>query len=137
MMKKIFYLIILLFTCAVNLTAHVKFDPEKFKAELHQYIIISANLSEQEAACFLSLYDAMQSKQRVLHKQIRQYQKSKPTNNTIARNTIIRCDDLHIQMKRIEKEYHLKMLKVLSAVKLNEALKAARKFHRQYFRKNT
>lgn len=32
-MKKIFYLIILLFTCAVNLTAHEKFDPEKFKAE--------------------------------------------------------------------------------------------------------
>ena len=38
-------------------------------------------------------------------------------------------------MRQVERDYHLRMLKVMSAVKLKAALDAERKFHRMQFRK--
>ncbi|MDR0185013.1 hypothetical protein ETF27_05065 [Prevotella brunnea] len=134
-MKKILSALIIFFLCTLNISAHCKFDPEKFRAEIHQFIISSANLTGKEADNFFPLYDEMKAKQQKLHKQLRNYQRSTPTSNAAARNVILKIDDLNFRIKRIEKEYHDRMLKKLPAMKLNTALKAERKFYRQYFRK--
>ncbi len=126
-------IIIIAFVSAISLLAQNKFNPEKFKAELHQYIVTSANLTEKESTKLLPIYDEMISKQRTLHKQLRKLQSSTPQNNKSAKNTILEIDDLHMQIKQIEKKYHIKMLEVISAVKLNEVLKAERRFHKQSF----
>ena len=132
-MKRIL-IVIIAFVSAISLFAQHKFDPEKFKAELHQYIVSSAKLTEQECAKLLPIYDEMMTKQRAIHDQLRKLQSSNPGNNKGAKKAILEIDDLHIQMKQIEKNYHIKMLNVVSAMKLSEVLKAERHFHRKYFR---
>lgn len=134
---KRFILFITIFVCALNINAQKKFNPQKFRTELHQYIRSSASLTDDEAAKFFPIYDEMKERQRAIHKQIRQYKKCNAATESEARNAIIMTDDLNINMKQVEKEYHQKMLKVLSALKLNAVLKAERKFHRQYFKKTT
>ena len=69
-MKRIL-IVFIVFVSATNLLAQHKFNPNKFKVEIHQYIVDSANLTEQESAKLLPIYDEMISKQRVLHKQLR------------------------------------------------------------------
>ena len=36
---------IIVFISAINLSAQRKFDPNKFRMEIHQYIVTSANLT--------------------------------------------------------------------------------------------
>ena len=86
-------IIIIAFVSAISLLAQNKFNPEKFKAELHQYIVTSANLTEKESTKLLPIYDEMISKQRTLHKQLRKLQSSTPQNNKSAKNTILEIDD--------------------------------------------
>ena len=57
---------IIVFISAINLSAQRKFDPNKFRMEIHQYIVTSANLTEQESAKLLPIYDEMINKQRWL-----------------------------------------------------------------------
>lgn len=125
---------IIVFISAINLSAQRKFNPNKFRMEIHQYIVTSANLTEQESAKLLPIYDEMINKQRLLHKKLHKLQDSNLQNNAKAKNIILQIDNLHIQIKQIEKTYHLKMLRVISAIKLAEVLKAERYFHKQYFR---
>ena len=132
-MKRIL-IVFIVFVSATNLLAQHKFNPNKFKVEIHQYIVDSANLTEQESAKLLPIYDEMISKQRVLHKQLRKLQNSNLQNNKNAKSVILKIDDLLIQIKQIEKAYHLKMLRVIPAIKLGEVLKAERYYHKQYFR---
>ncbi len=132
-MKKI-TLILTIAICAITISAQCKFDPEKFKAELKHHIIATAHLTDKEAARFFPLFEEMQNKQRNIHQRIRQLQKTKPANDAKARNIIIQTDNLRIQKKQIEQQYHNKMMKLIPATKLNEALKAERRFHKQYFK---
>ena len=132
-MKRIL-IVFIVFVSATNLLAQHKFNPNKFKVEIHQYIVDSANLTEQESVKLSPIYDEMISKQRVLHKQLRKLQNSNLQNNKNAKSVILKIDDLLIQIKQIEKAYHLKMLRVIPAIKLGEVLKAERYFHKQYFR---
>ena len=86
-MKRILIFFIV-FVSATNLLAQHKFNPNKFKVEIHQYIVNSANLTEQESAKLLPIYDEMISKQRVLHKQLRKLQNSNLQNNKNAKSVI-------------------------------------------------
>ena len=51
-MKRIL-IVFIVFVSATNLLAQHKFNPNKFKVEIHQYIVDSANLTEQESAKLL------------------------------------------------------------------------------------
>ena len=55
-MKRIL-IVFIVFVSATNLLAQHKFNPNKFKVEIHQYIVDSANLTEQESAKLLPIYD--------------------------------------------------------------------------------
>ena len=54
-MKKLLFLLIAFCAYTGVADANTKFDPAKFKAELHKYIIAEAHLTRDEANIFLHL----------------------------------------------------------------------------------
>ncbi len=110
-----------------------KFDPNRYNAELQQFITREAALSPQEAAKFFPMYREMQQKQRALFQQMHRYKRIKPTDEKSCREMIKKCDDLDVQIKELQQLYHNKFLKFLPAGKVYDILKAEDKFHRQMF----
>ena len=121
--------------CTTAAMAQGKFDPKRFITELHQYVMREAGLSTQEAARLFPIYDEMLEKQRTSFDQLRAIHHTKPTNEAQARGLITKADQLEIQLKETEKAYHARMLRVISAIKLSQVLKAERRFHRLTFRR--
>ena len=89
----------------------------------------------QEAARLFPIYDEMLEKQRTSFDQLRAIHHTNPTNAEQARGLISKADQLEIQLKETEKAYHARMLRVISAIKLSQVLKAERRFHRLTFRR--
>ena len=111
-----------------------KFSPERFQAELEQYITKHACLSQKEAAKFFPIYKEMQAKQRVIYERQRQLDKVKPADEKGCETAIRQRDEYDLELKRIQQTYHNKFLTVLSASKLYDVLKAENGFHRQMLR---
>ena len=130
---------IVLAVCAllsfVQMTAQRKFDPDRFKAELHRFIKAEVRLNRQEAARLFPIYDEMMAKQRPVFDRLRSLHKAKPASDREAREMIKKADGLEIQLRQVEQRYHQEMLKVIPGRKLLEVLEAERKFHRQTFRR--
>ena len=114
--------------------ASPKFSPERFQAELEQYITKHACLSQKEAAKFFPIYKEMQAKQRVIYERQRQLDKVKPADEKGCETAIRQRDEYDLELKRIQQTYHNKFLTVLSASKLYDVLKAENGFHRQMLR---
>lgn len=139
-MKK--FTTILLLTIAIILSVAAqeqapkqkKFSPERFQAELEQYITKEACLSPQEAAQFFPIYKEMQGKQRTVFERQRQLSKVKPTDDKGCEKAIRQRDEYDLELKRIQQMYHNKFLSVLSASKLYDVIKAEDRFHRQMLR---
>ena len=112
-------------------SAQHHFDAQAFEAEKQTYIVQQAHLTRR----FVPLYKEMVAKKRKIHGQLRQLRKQSADNDRAARALIERRDNLEISLRQVERDYHLRMLKVMSAVKLKAALDAERKFHRMKFRK--
>lgn len=133
-MKRILIIWMLIMNMGVmTMQANPKFDPERYNAELQQFITREAALSPQEAAKFFPLFREMQTKQRALFQQMHRYKRIKPTDEKSCRENIKKCDELDLQIKELQQLYHNKFLKVISASKLYDVLKAEDKFHRQMF----
>ena len=122
------------------LTTHVKaqdkgkFSPEKFQAELEQFITKEACLTPQEAASFFPVYREMQKKQRAIFERQRQLGKVKPLDERECEKAIRQRDENELEQKRILQVYHDKMLSVVSASKLFDVIQAEDRFHRMKFR---
>ena len=116
-------------------SAHPPSAAQPCEAEKHPYIPQQAPLPPEETRRFVPLYKEMVAKKRKIHGQLRQLRKQSADNERAARALIERRDNLEISMRQVERDYHLRMLKVMSAVKLKAALDAERKFHRMKFRK--
>ena len=134
----------LLTTCAIVLAVSLtvvaqngkpeKFSPERFQAELEQFITKEACLSAREAAKFFPVYKEMQAKQRAIFDRQRQLGKVKPADEKGCEEAIRQRDEYDLELKRIQQSYHDKFLSVLSASKLYDVLKAEDRFHRQMLR---
>lgn len=111
-----------------------KFSPERFQAELEQYITKHACLTPKEAAKFFPIYKEMQHKQRAIFDRQRQLDKVKPADEKGCETAIRQRDEYDLELKRIQQTYHNKFLGVLSASKLYDVLKAENGFHRQMLR---
>ena len=137
MMKKLILILALSFSfhtlCAQQKGR--KFDNEKFKAELYQYLTNQASLTSQEAAAFFPLYEEMLVKQRALFVKKKKSCKTKPADEKGCRQLILNMDKLEIEMKEIQAQYHKKFLHVMPASKLYDVLKAEENFHRQAFKR--
>lgn len=108
-----------------------KFSPEKFEAELQDFITKEAHLTQQEAAAFFPVYKEMQQKQRALFNRQRQLAKNKPQGEEACRKAIEEADEIDLELKRILQEYHKRFLEIMPASKVYDILKAEERFHRR------
>lgn len=134
---KIKLIIILLMLAHISAPAQnrPKFNPQKFEAELEQYITTEACLSPQEAAEFFPLYKEMRKKQRSYFLKADQYRHIDYRDDKLCEKAIRELDDIEIQMKKIQQSYHAKFLKQLPAGKVLKIWRAEEKFHRRAFSK--
>ena len=72
--------ILLLFPLCLSAQERQKFSPEKFEADMQEFITREAALDQKEAAKFFPLLNEMHQKQRALFGQIRKASKDKPAS---------------------------------------------------------
>lgn len=114
---------------------HPPFNPAKFEADLEQFITVNACLSPSQAASFFPVYRQMMKKQRALFDEMRRLRMINPKDNEACEEAIRKQDELDIQTKQLQQEYHGRFLMMLPANKVLSIIKAEEKFHRQIFRK--
>lgn len=131
-------MILMLCTFGVANGQHRKrppFNPAKFEADLEQFITVNACLSPSQAASFFPVYRQMMKKQRALFDEMRRLRMINPKDNEACEEAIRKQDELDIQIKQLQQEYHGKFLMMLPANKVLSIIKAEEKFHRQIFKK--
>lgn len=111
-----------------------KFSPEKFQADLEQFITKEAALTPEEAARLFPVYREMGQKTRRLYQQQQQIGKSKPEGDANCREAIEQCDRLDIEMKQLQQQYHRRFMELLSPEKVYRVLRAETRFHRKALR---
>lgn len=136
-MKKI---IVILFCLSATLATFAqvgpqKFSPEKFQAELQDYIVKEAKLTPQEAAKFLPLYSEMHQKQRAVYERQRQLRQNRLTDEAAYRDAIKKGDQMDLELKKLQQCYHDKFLAVLPASKVFAVIGAENRFHRDMWKK--
>ncbi|MCM1079456.1 MAG: hypothetical protein NC344_10015 [Bacteroidales bacterium] len=134
-MNRLFYLILFLSLALTAMaTSQKQFDREAYEKEQHQFIIQKAKLTQEEANKFFAIYDEMRTKERQLFKQTHNHRNHRPKTEAECRKAIMERDKLDIQRKQQQQKYHIRMLKVLPATKVMEALHQAEKFDKMKFR---
>lgn len=131
-------MILMLCTFGVANGQHRKrppFNPAKFEADLEQFITVNACLSPSQAASFFPVYHQMMKKQRALFDEMRRLRMINPKDNEACEEAIRKQDELDIQIKQLQQEYHGRFLMMLPANKVLSIIKAEEKFHRQIFKK--
>lgn len=132
-------ILILSFFCLVcsysNAQKRPNFSPERFEAELEQFITTDACLTPEESARFFPVYREMRKKQRnILDKN--RFMRHFDFNDDKACAEVIRRNDANdIEMKRCQREYHEKFMKILPASKVFRIIRSEDKFHKRIFRK--
>lgn len=111
------------------------FNPAKFQADLESFITKEACLSPKEAAKFFPVYRQMMKKQRSLFDEMRRYRLINPKDNRACSEAIRQQDELDLQIKLLQQEYHSRFMTILSPSKVLSIIKAEEKFHREMFRK--
>ena len=111
------------------------FDPKKFEADLEQYIATNACLSPNESAKFFPIYRQMMKKMRSLFDEMRRYHHVNSNDVNACADAIRKQDEIDIEMKLLQQEYHARFMLVLPANKVLNVIKAEERFHRQAFRR--
>ena len=124
MMKRYFFLLICSLATVLTISAQrpmhpgpdpiprvlpEPFNPEKFEADLEQYIVTEACLSPREAAPVS--YTHLRAHETSLH------------------------DKRDVEMKKLQQDYHNKFMKVLPASRVFRIIQAEEKFHRKMFKR--
>ena len=135
-MKKILFCLLTFALAVTTARAHdpQKFSPEKFQADMEQYITKEAELTPEEAERFFPLYREMQQKQRKIYNQMKQARKNKPTDEASFKKAVEKRDCQEIELKQILQCYHNKFFSVLPAEKVYRVILAEDKFHRNAFK---
>ena len=134
-MKKLLCLTLcLLSLLAVKAQEQQKFSPEKFQADMEQFITQDAKLTSDEAAKFFPLLREMQKKQRVVYEKIKKECSQPPSNEEEIKKVVQKRDTYELELKTIQQTYHNKFFKVLQPSKVFDAIIAEDRFHRRAFR---
>lgn len=136
-MKRLLLILTIVFV-ALRADAQQKrhgFDAGRFQASMEQFITKEAGLTPQESSRFFPVYREYMRKYRALFDRMRCQSRIKPADEEGCRKSIQQRDDIDIQMKRLQQQYHEKFMDVLSASKVYDVLKAEDLFHRQCFKK--
>lgn len=111
------------------------FNPAKFEADMEQYITVHASLTPQEAAKFFPVYREMTKKMRTLFDAMRRNQLVNMKDDKACAETIRQQDQIDIEMKYLQQEYHSRFMMILSPSKVMRVIKAEESFHREAFKK--
>lgn len=127
-MKKILAFLFL-FTLTISTFAEApeeqrKFNPEQFMKEQEGFISREAKLTPQEAQAFFPVFREMQDKQRALFIKQKQLSRSNPQDEKAAAELIKNIDNIEMQIKKLQIQYHAKFLKILPAIKVYKCIKA-------------
>ncbi len=135
-MKKLTLFFIMLLAAVMTFAQehHKKFSPEKFQADLESYITKEAGLSPQQASDFFPVYREMQTKQRKVFDRMRQMGRIKPSTDKECKAQIRQHDDMDLELKQIQQNYHNRFFGILPASKVYDVLKAEDRFYRQSFK---
>lgn len=134
-MRKIITILLLsVATLCITAQTRRKFDPEAYRLEQRRYILANAQLTSDESTVFFALYDAMRARERQLFDKIRLNRRSRPTTDAECRQAVIDHDNTEIQLKKIQQQYHMKMLRALPPRKVMRCLLLAEKFDRDKLR---
>ena len=128
-------LVVLVGCTAVMAQGKEGFDPKRFQADMEAFIIKNARLSPKQAEKFFPLFREMQGKQRALFGEMRQNQNVDLNDADACARAIQRMDNIDVQIRKIQQEYHLKFMNVLPANVVMRILRAEDHFHRQAFRR--
>lgn len=135
MMKKLFPLFIfLLMFSTVRADEPQKFSPEKFQADLEQFISQEASLTAEEKAKFFPLYREMLQKQRAVYQQMKDLGRNKPADETGCKQAVQKRDALELELRRILQTYHNKFFSLMPASKVYDVIIAENRFHRRALR---
>lgn len=134
---------ILVFLMVVNICAvhagkpkgRPPFDPQKFQADLEQFITTDAGLKPEEAAKFFPVYRQMMKKMRMLFDEMRRYHHVNPCDEEACADAVRKQDEIDLELKRLQQEYHQRFMLMLPPSKVLSIIKAEEKFHRQAFQK--
>lgn len=119
---------------AVAQSKQQRFSPDKFRADMEQFIAKEACLTPQESAKFFPVYDEMNKKQRAIFSRKRRLSKVKPADDKGCRELIEKLDKLDVELKQIQQTYHTKFMAIIPPSKLFDVIKAEEKFHRRMLR---
>lgn len=131
-------MILMLCTFGVANGQHRKrppFNPAKFEADLwavHHSQCLSVPIP---GSFILPGLPPMMKKQRALFDEMRRLRMINPKDNEACEEAIRKQDELDIQIKQLQQEYHGRFLMMLPANKVLSIIKAEEKFHRQIFKK--
>ena len=127
---------ITLLLAVVAAAAEHDFNPRRFQADMETFIVKEADLTPAQIDKFLPLFREMQTKQRALFDEMRQYRRMADfgDDNACAR-AIHRMDNIDVQIRRIQQQYHRKFLAVLPGRVVMKILRAEDCFLRQAFRR--
>lgn len=112
-----------------------QFNPQRFEIDLEQYITAKAGLTPQEAAKFFPVYRKMNQKQRMLFDEMNFYRFVDLKDNKAAAKAVRRKDELDIEIRLLQQEYHNRFMTMLPAGKVMRILKAEEEFHREAFKR--
>lgn len=129
-MKKLI-LYIILAACSLTMNAQGKFDPERFTRDQEAFITKHAKLSQQEATAFFPLFREMQQKARPLFKKQRDLVRKNAQNDSEAMNIINEIDNIDLQLRKLQQQYHKKFCKAISPMKVQCCLRAEEIFKHQ------
>lgn len=135
-MKRILIMSFTLLLVVVAAAAEHDFNPRRFQADMETFIVKEAGLTPAQIDKFLPLFREMQTKQRALFDEMRQYRSMADfgDDNACAR-AIHRMDNIDVQIRRIQQQYHRKFLAVLPGRVVMKILRAEDRFHRRAFRR--
>ena len=131
MKKGIIIIVCLMMAISLSAQEQKKFSPEKFDADMEEYIIRKANLDQQEVAKLFPIFKEMHKKQRSIYSRMRAIGNQKPADEAGCANAIKERDKCNLELKQLEQTYHQKMLQVISASKLYDVIKAETRFYRK------
>ncbi len=134
-MKKLLCITLCLFYLTlVKAQEQQKFSPEKFQADMEQFITQEAKLTSDEATKFFPLLREMHQKQRVVYDKIKKECSQRPSNEEEIKKVVQKRDAYELELKTIQQTYHNKFFKVLQPSKVFDAIIAEDRFHRRAFR---
>ena len=130
-MKKILTISLLLMMTIMVSAQDKRFSPEKFEADLKDFIMKEASLTPQEADKLFPVFREMREKQRGIYDKMRKLSMNKPSGDDACKQVILEYDKLNLELGELDVTYHKKMMKVIAPSKVYEVMKAEKRFHRQ------